>query len=116
MLYSPFFPRGAIRLLLNSFPAPKIPAKPKRIVEFVRQGVHLEQLSIMSMVLFLNKDKKINQENPKQLQSNREYEEVRCQCGQLLVKRIKGGIEVKCRRCKQVRVIPFHSLNEPNRQ
>ena len=31
--------------------------------------------------------------------------DVRCGCGNLLARRIAGGIEIKCRRCKHVYVI-----------
>jgi phage FluMu protein Com len=34
-------------------------------------------------------------------------EEVRCDCGLLLMKLTPEGLEVKCRRCKRVRVLPW---------
>lgn len=34
-----------------------------------------------------------------------EPEEGRCECGSLLFRRVPGGIEVKCRRCKKVTVV-----------
>ncbi len=33
------------------------------------------------------------------------HEEGRCECGQLLFRRVKGGIEIKCRRCKRVVIV-----------
>lgn len=32
-------------------------------------------------------------------------EEIRCACGQLLVKVTPEGVEVKCRRCKRIRLL-----------
>lgn len=34
-----------------------------------------------------------------------EHGEGRCECGSLLFRRVKGGIEIKCRRCKKVALI-----------
>lgn len=34
-------------------------------------------------------------------------EDVRCLCGSLVAKVRKEGIELKCRRCKRVALIPF---------
>jgi len=31
----------------------------------------------------------------------------RCVCGSLLARRVPGGVELKCRRCKRVLVIPL---------
>lgn len=36
-----------------------------------------------------------------------QWEEVRCQCGCLLAMRIRGSVNIKCRRCKSVLNIPF---------
>jgi phage FluMu protein Com len=33
------------------------------------------------------------------------HEDGRCECGQLLFRRVKGGIEIKCRRCKRVVIV-----------
>ncbi|AUX32776.1 MULTISPECIES: hypothetical protein [Sorangium] len=32
---------------------------------------------------------------------------VRCDCGSMLARHVAGGIELKCRRCKRVVVIPI---------
>ncbi|WP_437728952.1 hypothetical protein [Sorangium sp. So ce861] len=32
---------------------------------------------------------------------------VRCDCGSMLARQVAGGIELKCRRCKRVVVIPI---------
>lgn len=36
-----------------------------------------------------------------------EREAVRCDCGSMLARHVAGGIELKCRRCKRVVVIPI---------
>ena len=37
-------------------------------------------------------------------------EETRCECGQLIAKLRQGGIELKCKRCKRIVLIPFTSI------
>ena len=34
-------------------------------------------------------------------------QDVRCCCGSLLAKLVDGGVELKCRRCKRIIVVPF---------
>lgn len=34
-------------------------------------------------------------------------EELRCECGLLLMKLTPEGLEVKCRRCKRIRLLPW---------
>ena len=36
--------------------------------------------------------------------------ETRCECGQLLAKVSGQGLELKCKRCKRIVVIPFSSI------
>jgi phage FluMu protein Com len=36
-------------------------------------------------------------------------DEVRCECGQLLLKLTAEGLELKCRRCKRIRLLPWRS-------
>ncbi len=36
--------------------------------------------------------------------------EARCECGQLIAKICEQGLELKCKRCKRVVVIPFSSI------
>jgi phage FluMu protein Com len=36
--------------------------------------------------------------------------ETRCECGQLIAKVREQGLELKCKRCKRIVVIPFSSL------
>jgi hypothetical protein len=36
--------------------------------------------------------------------------ETRCECGQLIAKVVEGGLELKCKRCKRIVVIPFSSI------
>jgi hypothetical protein len=33
--------------------------------------------------------------------------ELRCDCGNLLARRVEGGVELKCRRCKRTVVVPL---------
>jgi hypothetical protein len=33
--------------------------------------------------------------------------DVRCDCGNLLARRVAGGVELKCRRCKRTVVLPL---------
>ena len=48
-------------------------------------------------------------ERPREVKAVEEHEEcsVRCLCGSLLARLVPGGVELKCRRCKQTRVIPL---------
>lgn len=39
-------------------------------------------------------------------------EEIRCACGSLLVRLVSGGVELKCRRCKRLVVLPFEDEDE----
>jgi phage FluMu protein Com len=36
--------------------------------------------------------------------------ETRCECGQLIAKVRVQGLELKCKRCKRIVVIPFSSI------
>jgi len=36
--------------------------------------------------------------------------ETRCECGQLIAKVRRQGLELKCKRCKRIVVIPFSSI------
>jgi hypothetical protein len=36
--------------------------------------------------------------------------ETRCECGQLIAKVVDGGLELKCKRCKRIVLIPFSSI------
>jgi len=37
-------------------------------------------------------------------------EQCRCACGNLLAKLVARGIELKCRRCKRMVIIPFSNI------
>jgi len=37
-------------------------------------------------------------------------QETRCECGQLIAKVRGRGIELKCKRCKRIVIIPFSSI------
>ena len=36
--------------------------------------------------------------------------ETRCECGQLIAKVAEGGLELKCKRCKRIVLIPFSAI------
>ena len=36
--------------------------------------------------------------------------ETRCECGQLIAKVCQQGLELKCKRCKRMVVIPYSSI------
>lgn len=36
--------------------------------------------------------------------------EVRCHCGQLIARLVDAGLELKCKRCRRLLVIPFSSI------
>ncbi len=36
------------------------------------------------------------------------HDEARCECGQLIAKLRPDGVELKCKRCKRIVVIPLH--------
>ncbi|RMH37361.1 MAG: hypothetical protein D6690_03050 [Nitrospirae bacterium] len=36
--------------------------------------------------------------------------EARCHCGQLMAKLTEAGVELKCKRCKRLVLLPFASL------
>ena len=38
-----------------------------------------------------------------------EGEAHRCSCGSLLARLVASGVELKCRRCKRIVVLPFHT-------
>ncbi|MEK7236507.1 MAG: hypothetical protein AAB242_07795, partial [Nitrospirota bacterium] len=40
----------------------------------------------------------------------RHSDETRCECGQLMAKVRGQGLELKCKRCKRIVVIPFTSI------
>jgi len=40
---------------------------------------------------------------------------LRCHCGSLLARLVEGGVELKCRRCKRVVVIPLED-ERPRRE
>lgn len=37
-------------------------------------------------------------------------DEIRCDCGRLLARRVSGGIEIKCRRCDRILAIQLDDL------
>ena len=45
--------------------------------------------------------------------SSRECCDMRCGCGNLLARWVEGGVELKCRRCKRMVIVPIEGAN-PN--
>lgn len=43
--------------------------------------------------------------------SRTDSSEARCECGQLIAKMRGDGIELKCKRCKRIVLIPFASID-----
>jgi phage FluMu protein Com len=39
-------------------------------------------------------------------------DELRCECGSLVAKLVDEGLELKCRRCKRLALIPLQRLGE----
>ncbi len=39
-------------------------------------------------------------------------QETRCECGQLIAKLRSDGVELKCKRCKRIVLIPYTSMAE----
>lgn len=39
-----------------------------------------------------------------------QHTETRCECGQLIAKVCGQGLELKCKRCKRIVVIPFTAI------
>jgi phage FluMu protein Com len=39
-----------------------------------------------------------------------DHHETRCECGQLIAKVRAQGLELKCKRCKRIVVIPFSAI------
>lgn len=37
-------------------------------------------------------------------------DDIRCNCGQLIARWTRYGVEVKCKRCRRLIVIPFKSI------
>ncbi len=44
-----------------------------------------------------------------------ESEDCRCVCGSLMAKITPTGIEIKCRKCKRIQVIPFAHVTREKR-
>ncbi len=41
-----------------------------------------------------------------------ERTEARCECGQLIAKLRSDGVELKCKRCKRIVLIPFATMED----
>ncbi len=40
-------------------------------------------------------------------------EDARCLCGGLVARLVDGGVELKCRRCRRILVVPFELERSP---
>lgn len=38
---------------------------------------------------------------------NKKVKNCRCECGNLIAKMTREGVELKCRRCKRIKIIPY---------
>jgi phage FluMu protein Com len=47
---------------------------------------------------------------PSSIDHSTHCRETRCECGQLIAKVRGQGLELKCKRCKRIIVIPFTSI------
>ena len=51
--------------------------------------------------------------NPKSpMRASTAKNETRCECGQLIAKVLSQGLELKCKRCKRIVVIPFALIED----
>ena len=41
--------------------------------------------------------------------SDQEHEALRCECGNLIARYVPEGLELKCRRCKRIVIVPLPS-------
>ena len=46
-------------------------------------------------------------EEPERLEAREDGAAHRCSCGSLLARLVAGGVELKCRRCKRIVLLPF---------
>lgn len=57
-------------------------------------------------------DDAIQCKNCQRYLDNQERVDERCECGNLVAKLTEHTVEIKCRRCKRIRVIPLEMLKE----
>ena len=68
-------------------------------------------IEILIIVLnFINKSVLHMIANNTPTSSSCQHTETRCECGQLIAKVCGQGLELKCKRCKRIVVIPFTSI------
>jgi hypothetical protein len=48
--------------------------------------------------------------NRNSLSQHRFSQELRCECGQLVARIVSEGLELKCKRCRRMLVIPFSHI------
>ncbi|MBM3803307.1 MAG: hypothetical protein FJW26_13480 [Acidimicrobiia bacterium] len=49
--------------------------------------------------------------NPSSIPSSYDSEDYRCLCGSLMAKITAFGVEIKCRKCKRIRLIPNSQIS-----
>ena len=50
------------------------------------------------------------------IESQPSCHEARCTCGQLVAKMTDHGVEVKCKRCKRMVLLPYSSLDSKEKE
>ena len=50
------------------------------------------------------------------LRGGRAPSDCRCHCGALLARLVPGGVELKCRHCKRIHLVPLEPSEEQSRQ
>ena len=47
------------------------------------------------------------------MRGSRAASDCRCHCGALLARVVPGGVELKCRHCKRIQLVPLEPSEEP---
>jgi phage FluMu protein Com len=53
----------------------------------------------------------MNSRNPSSIPSSCDSEDYRCLCGSLMAKITEFGVEIKCRKCKRIGLIPNSQIS-----
>jgi hypothetical protein len=51
-------------------------------------------------------------QHPEPIRAANDDCDLRCLCGALLARMVEGGVEIKCRRCKRVVIVPLTAAAE----
>ena len=72
------------------------------------------QISIRILIIVLNFIYEVRHpamvSTPSPMSHSADCGETRCECGQLIAKVRGQGLELKCKRCKRIVIIPFSSI------